>query len=557
MVSVTLLTVIALAMGYVFRQVSKTSVKVREQNYASTFSERFFTRLNNIPYPFVFDVDSSSASYGLAGTFGPVTNQSAYPYAVVFGDLVTLMATYKIDRFTLTNRFMIRDLSDVNGDGYQTDLRCYTDANADGYDDYDGTVSTSGLRYLDQNADGDFWDTYYNGGEITEEPHTHLKESTLILYKKGEVIFQDVRLISWEKFTGAEGKAAGASLRILVSSPSENSSVYSAFTAGQQAAVNQSIAKPYPEDVIAVRADAVSPLIIAGETAALATISWKIDTSTNPTLDTCSSDNNGAFVCSGPNVTANLNEGVNTLLGQAVKSVFYSPWSPTTFIYDLNPPHVSSQTPTAAIPNLQPIIYAVLKDTPVIENRTPSGINSSVSTLFNGTTTVNHTFDSSTGKIMWIEEVPGLPPVLSTGAYTMYAEGGDNAYYKVRSTWSFTLEIDDFTDHSAPSVSHKVPSGGGVTAYPLVSCRVFDNQTGIRLHSIALSIDGSIVVSSATGNLLTSLEPLVNQDGHTVSYQVESPLSSGWHTATVSADHWGTSPANRINQTERWNFSVP
>ena len=564
MISIVLMSVIVISLSSVLRLVSTTSVKAREQTYAANFSESFFTRLNNIPYQYIFEVDSSSANYGLTGTFGPVTNQSAtYPYLGILDDLRSLMTNYRFDRFTVSVRFMIRDLSDSNGDGRTTDLRPYTDANGDGYDDLDGAVSTNSLRYQDQNGDGDYRDTFIsNGDEITEEPHTRLKEVTLRLYKDGQEVYRQVQLVSWEKFTGAEGKAAGATLQIVITTPSENSSVYDLGSSAQQNSFNLVLANPYPSDISATRADGSSPMRIVGQTTPNASLSWKLETTTNPTLDGCTADTLGNFDCPAINVTAGLQEGLNTLYGQATKSVYYSPWNSVTFIRDINPPSVSSQTPASGtIYNRQPFIRAQLADNPVTPGRAVSGINLSTIRLSSGTQSANFQYDPATGFVTWIDPATLLPPVLATGPYTIVLEAGDNAFYKVRSTWTFSLDVaesgQENVDHSAPSVSNKDPIGTAFSNTPTISCRVFDNQSGIILNSVAMTLDGTVVVSSTTGNLLSSIAPLTQQDGVTVSYTPTGPLSSGSHSVTITASHWATDPNWAITTTDNWNFNVP
>ncbi|OGR56919.1 MAG: hypothetical protein A3I11_03195 [Elusimicrobia bacterium RIFCSPLOWO2_02_FULL_39_32] len=551
MMAIAILGIVVMSLASVMEFVTITSVKSREQTHAVNISQRFFTRLNNIPYPYVFSCNSSSANYGLNGTFGPVTNQvSTYPYIAVFNELRALMSVHRFDKFTLDIKFAIRDLGDLDSDGQTIDLRYFADSNGDLSDDYD-----SGVRYFNQNGDGDYRDIY-GTPQITEEPHTRLKEATLKLYKKGQLIFQDIQLISWEKFTGVEGKAAGATLTIMVSTPSENSIVYSLAQTHQQNSYNLTITKTASEPSITQRADASLPLRIIGETTPNATLSWKLGASTNSTLDTCSADLLGQFDCSVSNLTNNLVEGTNTLFGQATKTVYYSPWNPTTFIRELSTPTITAQTPTGTIPNLQPTVRATILDQPLTAGRVVSGINSDLITFFNGTTTVNHTYDNLTGYVTWIDSITALPPILSDGSYTMILEGGDNAGYKARSTWTFTISVG-MTDHSAPSISNKDPIGIAASNPPTISCRVFDNQSGIILNSVVLSLDGVVMVSSGIGNLATACAALTQQDGYTVSYIPDSVLTSGSHSVAIQASHWATNPTNKISSQDTWLFNVP
>lgn len=551
MIAIAILGIIVVTLAEVLEFTAITSTKSREQTYAANISQRFFTRLNNIPYPYIFSCDSSSPSYRLTGTFGPVTNQvTPYPYMAVFRELDSLLRANKFDRFTVDVKFMIRDLGDLDSDGQTTDLRYFTDANGDNIDDYD-----SGLLYFNQNGDGDFLDTY-GTPETTEEPHTRLKEVTLKIYKKGQVVFQDVQLVSWEKFTGVEGKAAGATLSLVISTPSENSYVYSLGSTAQQDSYSLVLQKPHSSEVVVQRADASVPLRIVGETTPNATLSWKLKTSTDPTIDTCVADVLGSFNCSVSNITNSLDEGTNKLFGQATKDVYYSPWNSVTFIREISVPTIQSQTPSGTVKNKQPLVRAMIADQPVTAGRTVSDIDASVITLFCGTQTVNYQYDLLTDYVTWLDSTTNLPPILSTGSYTMVLEGGDNAKYNARSTWTFTVDID-FTDHSEPSVSNKVPSGWATSNPPPISCRVFDNQSGIDINSIVMSLDDAVVISSVTGNLLSSYAPLTQQDGGTVSYTPSSSLSSGQHKVVIQANHWATNPLDRITKIETWYFDVP
>ncbi len=552
MVSMLIIGILGVALSSVFSFVAVSSVRGREQTIAANLSQKFFVKLNAIPYPYVFALDSSSSSYGLSGSFGPVSAQvSTYPYISVFNDFRSSLVSHKFSRFTLDIRFVIRDLGDLDGDSKTTDLRYFTDSNSDLIDDYDSAV-----RYLDQNGDTDYRDTY-SSPEITEEPHTRLKEATLKLYKAERLVFQETQLLSWEKFTGAEGKAAGATLPLVISTPTENSAVYALTTSAQQNSFSLVLSTPYPDTVKSFRGDSISSLRIVGETVANATFSWKLNATTNTTLDTCTADYLGNFDCSVPNLTSALTEGQQTIWGQAYKNVYYSPWSNVTIVRDINPPSISSQTPTGATPNLRPTVRATFVDNPVTAGRTTAGVNTSVMKLFHSTTAVSFEYDPITTYATWIDSTTGTPPQLSTGSYTIVLEGGDNAKYSARSTWTFTIDIGDFTDNSAPSVSNKVPSGIAASNPPAVSCEIKDNQSGINIETIVLKIDGTVVVSSVTGNTFSACSPLSPQEGYQVSYTPGSALSSGSHTATVIGDHWATSPTNKITTEETWSFNIP
>lgn len=551
LLAVAIIGIVAWGLMMTLKFVTLTFIKAREQSQAASLSERFFTRLNNIPYPYIFAADSNLPSYNLTGTFGPVTAQvAAYPYRQVFDELQGLLKSARFDRFVLTTKFMLRDLSDLDSDGETTDLRYYTDSDANGIDDYD-----SGVRYTQQNADGDFWDIF-GSPEITEEPHTRLKEATLKIYKGGQVILEEQRLISWEKFTGVEGKAAGATLKLVVSAPSENSALYDLSAPAQLASFSLAIAKSYPAEVAAIRADAGAPLSVVGETDPNALVGFRLEASTGPVLDTLTSSMAGDFSGPAMTLTGSLTEGKNKIFAQATKDVYYSPWNITEIIRDINPPAISGQTPTGAVKNRQPYVRAILLDSPVAPGKDVSGVNASVISLFIGTVSVNYNYDSQSGLAGYVDSVSGLPPVLSTQTYTVRLEGGDNAFYKAASTWTLTPSPDS-VDASAPSVSSKSPIGIAGTNPPTISCDVFDNQSGIILDTVELILDGAVVVSSTMGNLASSLTPLAQQDGVTVSYTPSYSLPAGGHNVTVRGSHWAASPSDKVSSTDTWSFNVP
>ena len=146
MIAIAVLSVIVATLSSVMQFASSTTRKSREQTYAANMSERFFTRLNSIPYPYVFSCDSSSANYGLNGTFGPVTNQvPSYPYRAILDELKETIRSLRFDRFTVNVQFMIRDTGDLNHDGRTTDLRPFTDSNNDLIDDLSTCFMTNDL----------------------------------------------------------------------------------------------------------------------------------------------------------------------------------------------------------------------------------------------------------------------------------------------------------------------------------------------------------------------------------------------------------------------------
>jgi hypothetical protein len=346
-------------------------------------------------------------------------------------------------------------------------------------------------------------------------------------------------------------------LPLVISSPTESSAVYQLTSADQNDSFNLSLNTSYPPEVKSFRGDAASSLRIIGETTPDATFSWKLDASTNPTLDTCAADYLGSFDCALTNITAALIEGRQVIWGQSYKGAYYSPWTPTAIIRDINPPTITDQIPTGSVPNLRPMARAKFVEEAVTAGRTPSGLNTFVMRLSRGTTTITHDHDLSTGYVTWVDSTTNLPPLLSTGSYTIVLEGGDNAKYNARSTWTFTIDVGDFTDNSKPSVDNKTPSGMAADNPPTIYCDIKDNQSGINIETIVLKLDGAVVVSSGVGNLFSACSPLSPQDGYRVTHVPGAALSSGWHSVTVVGAHWANDPADKIWVDETWQFWIP
>jgi len=249
-------------------------------------------------------------------------------------------------------------------------------------------------------------------------------------------------------------------------------------------------------------------------------------------------------------VTNALAEGENTLYAQATKDTYYSPFAPRRVTLDLNPPAITGQAPSGAVADLMPYVGAVLLDAPAGAG-TPCGICQEVITMRVNGAEVPYSYSQSDGKLSWADPATGLPYKLVNGAaYTIYLEGGDNAYYKVNSTWTFTALVSD-PDNSKPAVANKVPSGASAPALPGISCRVFDNQSGIDPYSITLTVDGAVVVSSA--NISSHWDPAAG----VVSYTPPAAFTPGSsHTAEVTVSHWADAPADKKTHVEAWDFTV-
>ena len=513
------------------------SVKAREQMSAGRLAQMIFSKIKSVDFYFLFNYDSALTNYGLSGTYGPENSQSAiYPYLATLNSINSTIRLYGFDRWTVENTFMRRDSSDVNGNGLTSDLINFIDANSDLKDDYLASV-----LYYDKNSDGDYYDSYVStvtNRKISEQPDTHIKYVTLKLYKKNELIHQESQLISYELYTGIESQSSDAALKLFVTQPANATFLYNLNTTARQNAFNLTITKSYPEDVIAYRADFANPIRLWGETDPNALVHFYLNTPVTE-LDSITASIGGEFDFQSSAVTNALTEGENTILAMATRDNMYSPYAPRDVILDLNPPTVSSQTPTGTVYDKLPWVGCYLYDT-FLTTGTPSGICQDVICMKINDVEVTHHYDSSTGELYW-----DYSTQLSTGiTYSVKVEAGDNAYYKVMSSWTFTPDIQD-PDPSAPAVSQKSPSETCGEPLPTIMCKVQDNQSGIDQSSIICKVDDEVVAHT------------YNSGTGFVSWQPTSAFTNfTYHTVEITVSHWADNPADKKTTVENWGFNV-
>ncbi|MFA6030310.1 MAG: hypothetical protein WC969_10685 [Elusimicrobiota bacterium] len=533
--AILIMTTVTVALVALVQKSMIVSFKAREQMTCTRMVQSGFSRLKNIDFYYLFASDSNNANHGL---------WAAYPYKGVLDGLKSTLLASKFDRFRVQTTFMRRDTSDANGNGLTSDLIAFTDANGNNIDDYD-----SNIRFLDQNGDGDLYDTYASGGRtVAEQPDTHIKKVQLDVFRRGRWVCGHTEYISLEQFSGDSNPSSEAVLNLLVSTPSNNATVYRQATAAQTNALGLSIAKSYPSDLVRYRADASAPLLIAGETEPLANVNLYVGAS--GILATLAADGAGAFSGAPALVTSNLAEGSNLLTAQSAKDAYTSPVAPRTLLYDYGLPTLTSPTPSGTVNTKSPYVSIVLRDVGLATS-TVSGICLDVITLKVNGAEVAYNYDATRGTITWVDAASRTSPILADGSYTVLAEGGDYAGYKTTHSWTFSVAVP-VTDNSAPAVANKVPSGMASSQLPVISVRVFDNQSGIVPSSIRLSLDGAVVVDSS------NLEDAYDPASDTVSYTPSSPFAPGSaHTVEVSVDHWATDPLDKVNHTESWSFNVP
>ncbi len=533
--AVAIISLVGLSLLGLIQRGTMAAFKAREQATCTRMLETGFSRLKNIDFYLLFAADSQSSNYGL---------QASYPYKTVLDGLAASLAASKFGRFKVKTSFMRRDSSDANADGLNSDLIAFADSDSNLIDDYD-----PGIRYRDQNLDGDYYDTYLSGGRtVAEEPDTHAKQVTFEVYRNGRLVCSRSELITLEQFTGAPNPSSEAVLALLLSTPTNNANLYRALTANQIAARALAIDKAYPADAAALRADSGSPLPVSGETDPLAAVNLYLGTS--GVLDSGTADMAGAFSVFSPNVTAALVEGSNLLVAQATKDAYTSPVTNRTLLLDLGIPGTSNPLPTGTADTLAPFVAVNLFDLGLATTAV-SGICPDVITLKVGGTAVNHTYDSTTGRVVWIDSMTNTVPILSSAAYTAVIQAGDYAGYKTTYSWTFTLSVPD-TDNSAPAVSNKSPIGMAGSQLPVISVRLQDNQSGINPLSLQMTLDGAVVVSSAT--IGSAYDP----ETGTVSYTPPAAFASGsFHDVEIRGSHFSQSPADKIESVDSWSFSVP
>lgn len=535
MLAIFILTIVGLSVLSLLQRVTIVTFKARQQLACGRMAQTGFSRIRNMDFYDVFAVDSSSANFGLHSTF---------PYMAVLDGIKSTLAANSFDRYAVSVTFMRRDTTDSNHDGSTSDLVPFTDANGDGVDDYD-----SNIKYYDQNGDGDYFETYVSGGRtVAEQPDTHIKRVTFAVYRQGRQICSQTELVSLEQFNPSSNPSSEAALSLEVSTPSNGAYLYDDSNASLDASRGLTLSKSYPSSVVQLRADGASPLSAAGVTSPLATVNLYAGGS--GVLDTPAADSAGGFSMSAALVTADLVEGSNHLSAQAVKGTFSSPIAAVDVVLDKVPPTATGMTPSGTVNSLAPYVAATLADTGA-STTVVSGICPDVITMEIDGATVAYKYDAGTGVVEWVDSASGAPPVVSSGTYTAYVEAGDYAGYKTTQTWTFTLAVSD-TDNSAPSISNKDPIGAAGSDLPVISVRVFDNQSGIIPSSITLWVDGAVVVDAAT--IGSAYDPATG----TVSYTPSGPFASGsTHSVQVSASHFAANPADKVTSTDSWSFTVP
>jgi Tfp pilus assembly protein PilV len=533
-IAIAIMTTVGLSLLAMLQQSMRAVVKAREQTSCGRALQTGFSRLKNIDFYALFASDSSSANHGL---------WAAYPYKAALDGYGTTLSAARFDRFKVLVTFMRRDSSDSNADGLTSDLVAFTDLNSDRIDDYDPAV-----RYLDQNLDGDFYDTYSSGGRtVAEQPDTHVKQVTLQVYRRGRLVCSQSELVSLEQLSGDINPSSEAVLTLLVSTPSNASYLYSHLPAPLAASQALAISSGMPEEPARYRSDVAQALWVVGETEPLASVEVYVGAS--GVLATLAADAAGAYGTQSAPVTAALVEGSNKLRLRAVKDAYLSPVTERTVLLDLQAPQVAYPAPAGTVYTYTPSVYVRVAD-PGVSTTTTSGICvEALSMRVNGST-VAALYDAAGGSFTWVDAAGGAP-VLSSGAYVVVVEAADYAGYKSSLTWTFTVSVPD-TDNSAPSVSNKSPIGVAPSSLPEISVRLQDNQSGIDPSRVTLELDGVLVVDAS------NVSEHFDTGTDVLTYTPAEAFADGSaHVVRVSASHWATDPADKVTATDTWIFTVP
>ncbi|MBI3291405.1 MAG: hypothetical protein HYZ73_01130 [Elusimicrobia bacterium] len=539
LLGVLIISVISVALLSALQLSVVSTVQNRVQTSGAQLLQMAYTQLRSVDFYQVFPCDSSLPRYGL---------RTDYPNFTTLNQIRDKTLQLGFSKFTIELAFMRRDTTDANGNGFTSDLIPFAD-NGFRVDRYDPNI-----RYFDQNGNGDYYDTYYVGvRRVSEMPDTHLKLVTLKLWKGNKVVLKDAQLFNLEGFTGKESPSSESPLTLSLDVPANNASLYDLTTSTRANAFALAITRSYPSSVVAYRADAANPplsyLRLSGTTEPSATVRFYVGYTTGTPVDSVPTDVSGNFNFQSGAITARLVEGRNQLFARTFKGSLTSPFALREVIRDLAPPLISSAAPPSPTQTLSPYIAGVLVDSPTQAGAEVSGITAGVITFKLDGVVAGSRYDPSSGVVVLVDSGTLLPPVLSTGTHTVILEGGDNAYYKVSKTWSFQVAIDTY-DPSPPAIANKSPTGMTSNPQPVISVRVFDNQSGINPQSIVMTLDGAVVVNAS--NVAQAYDPSTG----VVQYQPPAPLGAGSHDVTITVSHWATAPPDRTTRSEPWSFTV-
>lgn len=623
-----LVLVLAVLMLASAKGLVKSGEQIRAQRVARTIhvhleSMNFFDVFScDSSRPF-FGLTSHGAGGLHSAPYRPLVSDpfAFYPSSTALLAMQAAVREAGLARFTLDVLHMRRDRSAVRSADVTTNLIPFTDISmtinpspptslsaytmGDGYDDYDPMI-----RYNDINGDGAYYGRYFLGisafpaslpvdcvwmpwsgsgvrvmgclrvaslpsglnwrthQSLTEMPDTRLKQVNLGLWNtRGDLVHQEGWVISEGGFSGGKVEEWESVLTLNVQQPIFSTNLYSLQSLAQTNSHSLSITKAYPGLPPAFRADLVSPLVIFGQSAPLATVGFTtspaITSSGFSSMDSGTVDADGNFSVNAVGITNVLVEGNNTISGMASKGWENSPLWSTPLIYDTRPPFFVGQTPpnlTSPVKTRSPFLAVQLFD----DTSSTTAVSGIAKEVIYVSTRVTSSFESAsflyrdgwanygTDWLVLASTQTGLiDPLPDNHWVDIKVEGGDYAHYKTTSTWKVKINIDN-SDSSSPTIKVPLLTSDGcsvdVTAgIPKITCDLDDPDSGIDWRSIWLTVNtGSSPTApyiaqinmAATPRMGDYFDPKTVQTGGRLTYQFPAAIPSGVYCLAVSVANW-------------------
>ncbi len=217
---------------------------------------------------------------------------------------------------------------------------------------------------------------------------------------------------------------------------------------------------------------------------------------------------------------------------------------------------IGIDTGSPAISNLSPAPGSLLAVSPAEISATVtdsfSGISESTISISIDGNSVQHSFDSATGKVSFAPAGP-----LSDGIHNVILSVSDNAgNSSTNPQWQFTV------DTAPPAISDLAPADGNISKNSLsaISAKLVDSLSGIKASTILLAIDGTSLAAaydSATG-ILTANSSALADGWHNISLSVSdnagNSASATWKigidTALPQITNLSPAPGSTISQTQ-------
>ncbi len=237
-IAMAVLLLVAGAAVMMVRASMNAAVSARKKYSAQETNQLIMARLKNIDFFYLFDVDSSSANYGLSGNYNVLNStggfylptKSVYPYLGVLDDINKTVLANGYDRFTLKITYLRKNsdtlsafVDNVGSPPSPTPTgTCKSPGPGNGIDDSDEINKL--IRFNDLNGDHDCNDIYLiNNQWQSEVPSTHMRQVTVTLYKNGKVVKTEAQS---QVFALGEGTSLDESLTLTIIRPAIGACVY-------------------------------------------------------------------------------------------------------------------------------------------------------------------------------------------------------------------------------------------------------------------------------------------------------------------------------------------